>query len=530
MTNSISATGLKTDTRDELLEFFTLSYQTIYGNDINIETSTPDGQQINIYIQSVLDLLNFITQVYSSFDPDNAIGNVLDQRVAINGIQRQAATYTTTNVTIVLSGNCNLDGMDQSASPIFTVADGQGNQWQLITSQSGLTPGTYVFTFQSANPGKVTPTPNNITIPVTIVLGVQSINNPTTYLTLGLAEESDAALKIRRSKSVSLASQGYFQGLTAALENIPGITSALVKENDGVSTDTFGIPGHSIWVIVSGNPSVPLSVAYNSGTTYSYGSLASDSGINYISITDNNTGNPVSDASFWSVYNPVAQTIYNYRNAGCGLYNSGDPVGAQSYSIVQIDGSSFAIVWDNVLPEDLFIYFEALSLDNINPPDIAAIKTYIVNNYAPGVFEEVNFNQIGTLAQQEDPNTLVVNAGFAESSAGPFLPTALPTDLNYQFAISENNIIVYPIILSCPNGVVGLIDGAVTHVSVNVASGGTTIQFTPVGGFASYTYAVISGAGSIDVNGLYTSATAGTDTVQVTDGLTITATAVVTVV
>ena len=133
-----------------------------------------------------------------------------------------------TNVTVTVSQALNLYGLDQTAQPVYTVADNAGNQWQLQTTQHLSTPGTYVFSFQAANPGAVLTTINTITVPVTIVLGVTSINNPTTYTTLGINEETDAALKIRRQKSVSLASQGYLAGLLAALENINGVTSAFV--------------------------------------------------------------------------------------------------------------------------------------------------------------------------------------------------------------------------------------------------------------------------------------------------------------
>jgi hypothetical protein len=53
------------------------------------------------------------------FDPDNAVGVVLDQRVAINGIQRQAGTYTVTPITVVTSQSVNLYGLDQDVQPVY---------------------------------------------------------------------------------------------------------------------------------------------------------------------------------------------------------------------------------------------------------------------------------------------------------------------------------------------------------------------------------------------------------------------------
>lgn len=529
MPNSISATGLTTATRTELLAQYTTALQSIYGLDINLESDAPDGQWMNIIIQSILDEEDLQTQIYNSFDPDNAIGVVLDQRVAINGIQREGGTYTTTNITLVTSQSINLYGLDQTVQSIFTVADNAGNQWELITTQLGITPGTNVFLFRAANPGATTTLPNTITVPVTIVLGVTSINNPTTYSTLGTNEESDAALKIRRQKSVSLRSQGYFQGLTAALENINGITSAFIIENTSSGTDGDGIPGHSIWVIVAGSVNIPLSLAYNSTTIYSYGNVASDSGINYISVQNNNVGNPVPDTSFWQVYNPIAEAIYNYRNAGCGMFNSMDS-GANSYTITQIDGSFFTVYWDTVIAEDLFIKFVANSLDGVNVPNISGIISGLVSNYDLGVYEEVNINQLGTLVQAADSNTMVTSPGFSISSGGAYTNTLTPAAKNKQFIVSSSNIIITPLILSCPSGSIIITSGLVTGTTVNVASGGATIQFSTLGGYGSYTYAMVSGAGSVNaVSGLYTSAGAGTDVVSVTDAQSHTMNATITV-
>src|SRR5271154_5687844 len=114
MPNSLGPTGLTLATQAELVTQYTTAFQNIYGTDINLGPETPDGQLMMIFIQSVLDLQDLLQQIYNSFDPDNAIGVVLDQRVSINGIQREAGTFTTTDITLILSQSVNLFGLDQS--------------------------------------------------------------------------------------------------------------------------------------------------------------------------------------------------------------------------------------------------------------------------------------------------------------------------------------------------------------------------------------------------------------------------------
>lgn len=360
MPNSLTSTGLTIVTQAELITNFTTNYQAIYGSTINLASNTPDAQMMMIYIQVTLDNANLLQQIYNSFDPDQAVGVSLDMRVAINGIQRQAGTFTITNITLVMSQSVNLFGLDQTAQPVFTVSDNAGNQWQLQTTQLGVT-GTQVYAFQAANAGAVLTTPNTITVPVTVVLGVSTINNPTTYTTLGINAETDAALRVRRLQSVSLASQGYFASLLAALENINGVTSAFVYENTTGTTNAQGVPGHSIWVIVAGSGAASA----------------------------------------------IANAIYTKRNAGCGMF------GSTSFTITQADGTAFQVFWDSVVTQNLFIAFTASSVNGVTPPNIAAIRTGLATKFVPGVFAEVNINQLATFAQQIDPNALITGAGFS---------------------------------------------------------------------------------------------------------------------
>jgi hypothetical protein len=394
MPNAITAQGLQTKTQAELVSEFTLEMQTIYGSDINLSQDTPDGQMMLIFIQAVLDVYDLITQVYNGMDPDNAIGTILDQRVALNGIQRQAGTFTVTNITIVTDRALNLYGLDQSANEVFTVSDNEGNEWQLQETQNIAGPGTYVFAFQSAVPGEVLTTPNTITTAVTVVLGVSSVNNPTTYTTLGIDEEKDEDLKVRRQRSVSLASQGYLAGLLAALENISGVVSAFVYENNTGATDGDGIPPFSIWVIVAGT---------------------------------------ASDAE-------IADAIYKKRNAGVGMK------GDETFEITQVDGSPFIVRWDEVVTENLFIKFTATSLDGDTPVDYDAIKDYLIENFVPGVNEKVNTNKLGTDVQNADPNAFISSDGFSTSAAGVYTETLSPSSKQNQFVLSEANIIILPIL------------------------------------------------------------------------------------
>lgn len=392
MANQITANGLETDTKAAIVAALVSSLQGIYGADINTDSDTPDGQMIGIFAQAVVDNLGLLTQIYNTFDPDLAIGRTLDQRCAINGIQRLGGTFTLTNITIVTDRALNLAGLDGDIDNPdgvgYTVADNAGNKYILAASQTVSGAGSHVYAFRAQNSGAVQTTPNTITVPVTIVLGVASVNNPTVLTTLGIDEETDAQLRIRRQKSVSLSSQGYLAGLLAALLNINGVTSAFVYENVTGSTDGDSIPSHSIWVIVQGG----------------------------------------ADAD-------IAAAIYSKRNAGAGMK------GSVLHTITQVDGTPFVIAFDRTSTEDLYMTFDVESINGVDEPDTAYIAAQIVLKLAPGINEGVNINEIATIVQEIDPNCLVTNC-LVGLIGDVTHTTLMPSAKNKQFAVSAPHITI----------------------------------------------------------------------------------------
>jgi uncharacterized phage protein gp47/JayE len=331
MPNSFDSYGLQTLTQSEIVEQLTKDFKEIYGEDINVDSNSPDGQLINIFAQILMDQYELLSQVYTSFDPDQAVGVVLDQRCAINGIQRKAGTYTYVQLDITVDRSVTLPGLDEnSAEDSYIVSDNEGNQFVLANTEN-LTAGTTSLRFRAMNIGKVEVLPNTITTPVTIILGVTAINNPSVASEEGTNEETDAELRERRKRSVSISNQGYVDGLYSALANIPDVTAVSVYQNRGDTTDTDDIPGHSIWVVIAGG-------------------------------SDEEIGE-----------------VMNYKVAGgVGMK------GAQSVNVAQVDGSVATYYFDRPTSETLYVQLDITPLDGqvIIPDDI---KSSLVNgmHFAP---------------------------------------------------------------------------------------------------------------------------------------------------
>lgn len=393
MPPTITANGPQIDTYaqvvSDLLNGTSLvpGFYQIYGPTINVASNSPDGQMIGIFATSKIDMENFGVQIYQAMDPDEAVGIALDNSGALSGTPRKAGTYTQVVIQVTTNTTLNLSGQD-TANP-YTVQDGNGNQFQLISSAS-LINGVNNLNFQAINIGAVQVLPNTLTTPVTIVAGVVSVNNSSAPYQNGVNQETDANYRMRLQFSRSFPSQGSLNGLYAGLNQLANISDANVYENNTGSV-VNGIPANGIWVVVNG-------------------------------------GTPAQ----------IAQVIYNRRNMGVPMK------GSQSYVITQANGSTVTMYWDNVILEQLHIvaFLQSISGSAINTSAIAA---YLVANWQFSINEPANITTLDALISQAQAG--VVSSGLGVSADGVnYFNVLNPTDGQHQFVLSLSNVVLnlYP--------------------------------------------------------------------------------------
>lgn len=392
MPNQIDAFGLQVKSVTEVTDDLDVGLKSIYGTDANTDPNSPDGQLIGIFAQAVADMLQLLVQVYNTFSVDNTFGVSLDQRVALNGIARRAGTYTLAQVLVTVDQALTLTGQDALiANPnaqVFTVADDSGNQFQLQTTYAFGGAGSATLTFIAVNIGQVQTTANTITNQVTTVLGVTSVNNPTVSGdTIGVNEESDVQLKIRRAESFQLAAIGPSDALRAMLLTVPSVVDAFVVENDtGGTVNT--VPAHSIWTIVNGG----LAAA-------------------------------------------VGQAIYSKKMPGCGQK------GTQTYVVTRPAGNTFTAQWDNALTEDLFVEFgitpriAGLTFDN------AAIKVALAAALVYKLGQKPNSGDVVVAMQTIAPNAILTSC-FVSIDNSTWVDIVTPSTAQYYFTLDAADITI----------------------------------------------------------------------------------------
>lgn len=240
---TIDSTGISAPDFATVLASITASFQSIYGSDIYVQPDAQDGQFLAFLAQIVNDGNQADVTTFNGYSPTFAQGAALSSQVKINGIRRDASS----NSTAVVS----LGG--QVGTPINNgvVQDANKNLWNLPASVVIPISGTIDVTATAQQPGAITAIPGAINAINTPTRGWQSVTNANAA-TPGDPVETDAQLRQRQAASTSLAALTPLQAIKAAVGNVAGVGRYEVYENQGVATDSNGIPGHSIAVVAEG--------------------------------------------------------------------------------------------------------------------------------------------------------------------------------------------------------------------------------------------------------------------------------------
>ncbi|EEW2264210.1 hypothetical protein D9F25_20590 [Escherichia coli] len=240
---TVTAQGISAPDYQTILDTLTSYFRQIYGSDAYLEPDSKDGQMVALVALAVHDANNTAIGIYNSFSPTTAQAAALSSNVKINGITRKVATNSTAD--LLLTGTAGTTITNGSAR------DKNGIIWNFPASVAIGVDGTVLVTATCANSGSVAAMAGTITTINTPTRGWVSVTNPAAA-TVGSPAETDAELRIRQGQSVALPSITPFEGVDGAIANVNGVTRHKLYENDTGSTDSNGLPPHSISAIVDG--------------------------------------------------------------------------------------------------------------------------------------------------------------------------------------------------------------------------------------------------------------------------------------
>ena len=248
----ITDKGLTVERLDEILARKSQQMRDIYGQDINLNADTPDGQWIGVESQGIADFNEVLAGVYAMSDPTTAVGRWLDVQLKYAGLERNRATFsylndvqfTVVNNTIIPEG--------------YTLTDENGTEW--VTTNTATSTGTsLVMQLHSVEVGAFHLASGKPLTPKTIVLGVQAVTT-TSDSVLGKTQESDAEALARFLRSYTINNLDEREGLEGALLALTDVRDAKVHENYTNATDANGVEAHSINPVVIGGVSEDIAL------------------------------------------------------------------------------------------------------------------------------------------------------------------------------------------------------------------------------------------------------------------------------
>ena len=367
MPNQITKDGITIRSLEEIKDLIingddeTPGLQQIYGEDAVFESDSPDGQLVGIFAQAIRDLEELGLQIYSSFDPDQAVGVSLDNRVLYNGLRRKGGTYTIIPVTVVCGSiPTKIYGLDEVSvgdERLFTVMDNIGNEFYLISSRSLDANESISLSFRAKELGAVNVSPNSITRQRNINMNIQSVSNPNKAFVVGAEQETDEELRIRRAKAVGYGLMGSVEVLQNALRQLENVTDVAVFENntdEDINTPVTGnnFPAHSVWIIVEG-------------------------------------GDP----------EKIGATIFLRLNAGCGMRVTSQATGGHEVQVETIEGNLQKMYYCEPRYEPLLLKITATPKNSrayLNP---VAFKENLVKNMSFSIYSPASTTEIDCTAK-----------------------------------------------------------------------------------------------------------------------------------
>lgn len=217
----------------------------VFGQNIQTGADSVLGQLIGIFAERYADLWETSEDVYASAYLGSATGQALDDLVALAGISRLGATFSSVVLTLA--------GTPATIIPAGSVVRDPVSQTRWVTAALA-TIGVGGTVDVEANPettGPIVALSGTLTEIVTPVSGWASSTNALDADT-GRISETDAALRVRFILSFRIGGGSSDEAIRAVVLRVDGVTECTVVSNRSDAVDADGRPPHSVEAIVRG--------------------------------------------------------------------------------------------------------------------------------------------------------------------------------------------------------------------------------------------------------------------------------------
>jgi hypothetical protein len=231
----------------DILSALQYAYKGIYGSP-NLAPDSVIGQRINLEVQILALAWEGLELAYNAAFPSLCDEGSIDNVMMLAGLTRLPATPTVITCDCVFTQAATIPAGS-------LVANSAGSIFAAVADIIALAPGSVTGNFACIETGPV-PCPSPTLTIQTPVTGWECVavgsyyGDTSAYVEVGSNLETLAEARARRMSSLLIPGSGTLESIrSAVLNNVSSVNECLAVENDTNSTDTNGLPPHSIEII-----------------------------------------------------------------------------------------------------------------------------------------------------------------------------------------------------------------------------------------------------------------------------------------
>ncbi|MFJ7891289.1 baseplate J/gp47 family protein [Lysinibacillus xylanilyticus] len=218
----------------------------LFGEDADLSDLTPLGKFIFLQAQQRAEDNEELEQVYNARFVDTSEGAALEANVMRALIKKKRWLKSSGEVIVNLDkgAKINLDDLFRTKYNVY---------FKALEAVDAVEDGNYRLNVEALEYGAIgNVEPNDISIIVNPQYGINSVTNPDAFFN-GQDEETDQELQGRYYESLGKVGSRRVESIEAnVLDDVNGVRSAIVIENDTNEFDAEGRPPHSIETVVLG--------------------------------------------------------------------------------------------------------------------------------------------------------------------------------------------------------------------------------------------------------------------------------------
>lgn len=249
----LTAAGLQIPTISEIIARFVQEQRADIDPLLDVDAESPVGQLNGIVADEARRAYEAIEVAYHAIDPDAAERAELEMVSAITGTFRAAATRSrfagTRKIEVELDASVTL-----AAGATCEVTGAPTTRFRTTEAITSTTAGWYEVEAECTTTGPIDVAPMTLTTITTPVAGWLAVRNPTSPI-VGENADDDEALRDRRERELRALGSSSTDAISARVlaidvDGTRPVISCTCFENTSSNTDPFGVPGHSIEVLV----------------------------------------------------------------------------------------------------------------------------------------------------------------------------------------------------------------------------------------------------------------------------------------